>query len=204
LLPVHRELKALFDECFETVKPTVLAETLSVFDKTEVEKGAHWTEAERLALANKLSALSTLEGIQYYSASRKTMRTFYEKAHLIGSPSDKKRLPDPVYARLPSRTTVYALMKDLSFGENVYKISYYFYESAVVFVQENTGTVFFGPIPIAGKQDLRSIAAVINGGDQRLVYAASMVHAPSLPGFNNKIGASFSNRLDALLEWLGD
>lgn len=224
LAPEQRELRALLSEALAAVRPTILAETLRLLPKESTAAGetgesgeTHvsqegggtansaepaWTDAERLILANKISAISTLSGIDYYSTSRKAMRVFYESAYVVGSPSDKTRLGDPSYARLPPRAEVYALMKDLTFGENLYLITYHFTPSALVFVQENVKTVFLGPIPVAGKNEMRSVAAILDAGAYNLVYAATMVKAPSIPGFTSKISASFSSRLDALMEWL--
>jgi hypothetical protein len=220
LAPEQRELRALLTEAFDAVHPTILAETLRLLPKESAatvtpsqedgeaaadaaaETERTWSETERLTLANKISAISTLSGIEYYSTGRKAMRVFYESAYVVGSPSDKKRLDDPRYARLPPRSEVYALMKDLTFGENLYLITYHFGPGALVFVQENVKTVFLGPIPVAGKNEMRSVAAIVDSGEYNLVYAASMVKAPPIPGFTTKISASFSSRLDALVEWL--
>jgi hypothetical protein len=216
LAPEQREIRALLTEALDAVQPTILAETLRLLPKESAaldtpshedgeaaaETERTWTDAERLILANKISAISTLSGIEYYSTGRKAMRIFYESAYVVGSPSDKKKLDDPQYARLPPRSEVYALMKDLTFGENLYLITYHFGPGALVFVQENVKTVFLGPIPVAGKNEMRSVAAIVDSGEYNLVYAASMVKAPSIPGFTTKISASFSSRLDALVEWL--
>jgi hypothetical protein len=59
----------------------------------------------------------------------------------------------------------------------------------------------YGIIPAVGKNKLRSIVAVCDAGDCLLVYAVSMAKAASVPGLNDRISASFTNRAEAILDW---
>jgi hypothetical protein len=43
--------------------------------------------------------------------------------------------------------------------------------------------------------------AIIDTGDSLLIYAAAMAKAASLPGIGDRIGASFTNRAKAILQW---
>jgi hypothetical protein len=160
-----------------------------------------WTAVERAGLFNQTLALSTLAGLQYYSASRKEWRTFYETSTVVSGGDGKTPRPDPVYAVPPAELTIYARQKDLSFGDNVYRYDYYTRPDLLVFVQENLTAMNYGIIPAVGKNRLRSIVAVFDAGDYLLVYLASMARAASVPGMNEKVSNSFSNRADAILKW---
>ena len=181
--------------------PGILVETLRRYQKPASAQAAHWSEAERTGLFNQLAALSTLTGIQYYSASRKTMRTFYESSAVIEGPDAKRAVPDPVYAAPPSGLTLYARQKDLTFGDNIYRYDYHTAPDAFFFVQENLTALTAGIIPAVGKNKLRTVMAVIDCGDSLLIYAASMAKAASIPGMGERIGNSFSNRAQAVLKW---
>jgi hypothetical protein len=146
-------------------------------------------------------ALSSLTGIQYYSASRKTMRTFYEYSRVIDGPETKRVLDDPRHAQTPAEQTIYARQKDLSFGDNIYEYKYYANPDSLLFIQQNLTAMSYGIIPAVGKNKLRSLVAVIDAGDYLLIYAASMVKAASIPGMGERIGNSFSNRAAAVLKW---
>jgi hypothetical protein len=200
LLPRNVAVKDEVAVAIRTLNPTVLTESLYLYKKP-AGASFKWTEAEKTALLNETLALSTLAGLQYYSASRKAMRTFYETSFVISEPSSKKALEDPHYSKIPSSVVIYARQKDLTFGNNVYQYSYSVYKDALIFVQQNLTALTAGIIPAVGKNKLRSIVAVIDAGDYLLVYAASFAKTVSLPSMRERIGQSFSTRADAVLQW---
>jgi hypothetical protein len=198
LLPRHTGLAALVAEALGSLDPNLFVETLSLYRKPSA---AAWNEAEQIRLLNQLTALSSLAGIQYYSASRKTMRVFYESSCAIGNPADKNPLPDPVFTTLPDSLALYARQKDLTFGDNIYRFVYYTNRDSIFFVQENLTAMTAGIIPAVGKNKFRSLLAVIDTGDYLLMYAAGMAKTVSVPGMGDRIGASFTNRAKAILKW---
>jgi hypothetical protein len=179
----------------------ILAETLYRYEKPAAALRPVWSDAERTALYNQALALSTLTGIQYYSASRKAMHTFYEYSRVISSPGSKQELPDPIHQVPPASLTVYARQRDLTFGDNVYRYQYLTAEDHLVFIQENLTTMTVGIIPAVGKNKLRSLVAVIDTEDSLLIYAASFAKAAAIPGLGERIGGSFTNRAQAILGW---
>lgn len=201
LLPRHAELRRLAAETIAGLEPNLFVETLSLYKKPE--GAAQWSDAERTGLFNQLIALSTLAGIQYYSASRKTMRTFYETSQVIDNPESKKLLPDPAYAVPPAALTLYARQKDLTFGDNIYRYDYQTNTDSFFFVQQNLTVMNAGIIPAVGKNKFRTVLALIDTGDSILIYAAAMAKAASLPGLGERIGNSFTNRMAAILTWFG-
>jgi len=198
LLPRHTGLAALVAETMGSLDPNLFVETLSLYRKPSA---AAWNDAEQINLLNQLTALSTLAGIEYYSASRKTMRVFYESSCAIDNPTDKKPLPDPVFTALPNSLELYARQKDLTFGDNIYRFVYYTNKDSIFFVQENLTAMTAGIIPAVGKNKFRSLLAVIDTGDSLLIYAAGMAKTASVPGMGDRIGASFTNRAKAILKW---
>jgi hypothetical protein len=199
LLPRHGELQRLIGELMRTLNPGLFAESLALYAKPAA--APRWTAEERRNLYNEALALSSLSGIQYYSASRKAMRTFYEYSRVIDGPETKKVLPDPVFADPPRMLTVYARQKDLTFGDNIYQYNYLAGDDSLIFVQENLSSLNVAIVTAVGKHKLRSVVAVIDAGDQLLVYVASMAAASSLPGLGERIGNSFTNRAQAVLKW---
>ena len=198
LLPRHGELGRFVAEIQSSLEPNLFVETLSLYRKPHV---AEWSEIEQTSLLNQLVALSTLAGIQYYSESRKTMRTFYESSRVIDNAADKNPLPDPVYAALPDSVVLYTRQKDLTFGDNIYRYSYRTGKDYIFSVHENLTAMNSGIIPAIGKNKLHSLVAVIDSGDSLLIYAAAMAKTVSFPGMGERIGASFTNRAKAILQW---
>ena len=135
LIPRHAELRSFVSDNMNALGPGILVETLYLYKKPAA--GNAWSAAERAGLYNQLLSLSTLAGIQYYSASRKAMRTFYESSVVIDGPDTKKPIPDPAYPAPPASLTLYARQKDLTFGDNIYRYDYRTTQDAIFFMQEN-------------------------------------------------------------------
>ena len=201
LLPRNEVLKNHVEALRRELDPSVMVEILNIYHKPE--NTALSTEDEA-ALYNGLLALSSLAGLQYYSASRGTMRTFYETSSVIDNPKEKRPLPDPVYTQPPAELTLYARQKDLTFGDNIYQYDYYFTPGAVIFIQQNLTSLSAGIIPAVSKNKLRSVVAILDAEEYILVYAASLAKAVSFPGMTERVGASFANRADAILRWFSN
>jgi len=203
LLPEHGELRRFINEIFRGLEPNILVETLSLYKRPQSSPtdAAGWSGDEQTGIFNQLVALSTLTGIQYYSASRKTMRTFYESSGVISGPGNKNPLPDPVFSELPASLSLYARQKDLTFGDNIYGFEYRTGSDIIFFSQENLSSMNVGIIPAIGKNKFRTVIAVIDAGDSFLIYAAAMAKAASIPVMGERIGSSFTNRLNAILKW---
>lgn len=203
-VPRNEFLGGLIGKIQNDLDPSVMVETLHIYKKPgEAEKSA-WSRVEETALYNEMIALSTLAGLQYYSASRGEMRTFYESSSVIDGPSTKNPLPDPVYLRPFPELTLYARQKDLTFGDNIYQYDYYLKPGAIIFTQQNLTSLTYGIVRAVGRNRLRTTVVVLDAGEYILVYAASMAKVASLPGMKERIGSSFSNRAEAVLHWFSD
>lgn len=199
LMPNHAQLKQFVSGAMNSLGPNVLVETLYLYEKPA--SSGSWDERQQTGLFNQIVSLSTLSGIEYYSASRKAMRTFYESSAVIDGPDSKKPVPDPVFAVPPASLSIYARQKDLTFGDNIYRYDFKTAPDAFFFMQENMTAMIAGIIPAVGKNKLRSILAVIDCGDSLLIYAVSMTKVTSVFGMGDRISASFGNRAEAVLKW---
>ena len=198
-LPLHSELQQFVNAIMAALGPNIAVETLYLYKKPV--SGASWSDAQRTALFNRMLTLSTLTGIQYYSATRGAMRTFYESSAVIDSPETKKALADPQYPQPPASIALYARQKDLTFGDNIYRYDFRTTDDAFFFTQENITPLNYGIITAVGKNKLQSVFAVIDSGDYLLIYAVSMAKAASVLGMGDRIGNSFGNRAEAVLKW---
>ena len=203
LAPQHGEVGRFVREAMSELGPGILVETLFLYSKPHGRATA-WTEEERAGLFNSVTALSTLAGTQYFSASRGAMRTFYETSQVIDNPRDRRPLPDPSFAVPPATLVLYARQRDLTFGDNVYRFDYRAGPDFILFMQENMTAMTAGIIPAVGRNRLRTVVAIIDVGDSLLIYAAAMARAASIPGMGERIGNSFNNRLAAMLSWFSD
>jgi len=199
LLPRHEELRQFVTGAISSLNPSLAVETLFLYKKPVSTNS--WSYTQRTDLFNQTLAISTLTGIQYFSASRNTMRTFYESSGVIDGPQTKKPLPDPFYIQPPESLTIYTRQKDLTFGDNIYRYDFKLVRDAMFFIQENETVLSYGIIQAIGKNRLRSAFAVIDCGDSLLIYAVSMARAAALPGMGDRISDSFGNRAEAVLKW---
>ena len=202
LIPKNSELLQIVNNARNELNPNMLVESLYLYKKPASyhTSSGSWNNGQKTGVFNQMLALSTLTGIQYFSASRSEMRTFYEYSSVIDDPKTKKPVPDPVIAQ-PASMTLYARQVDLTFGDNIYRYDYSAFSDVVVFTQENLTSLSVGIIPVIGKGKLRSVLAVIDCGDSILLYAVSMVNAFSVSGLRDRISNSFNTRAEAVLKW---
>jgi hypothetical protein len=201
LMPRNNRLRSIINDVTETMEPTLLVESLYRYEKPAGAAAGGWTEAERTRLYNICLSISSLAGIEYFSASRNRMRVFYETSSVIDGPETKRPLRDPYFAIPPAQLSIYARQKDLTFGDNIYRYDYQANPESLIFVVENLTNLTVGPITVMRKNLLRSVVAVLDAGDSILVYMASMTKTVSFPGIAGRAGRSFSNRAEAILSW---
>lgn len=201
LLPHNEFARSLVESLYSELEPSTLVETLHLYKKPPEAARPAWSAAEEAGIYNRMLALSSLAGLQYYSASRGAMRTFYASSSVIDGPDAKNPLPDPVFSAPQKALTIYARQKDLTFGDNIYQYDYYSAPSGLFFIQRNLTMLTAGIIPAVGKEKFRSAVAVLDAGSYLLVYAALMAKAVSLPGMNERVSNSFTNRAEAVINW---
>jgi hypothetical protein len=202
LIPNHAELRNMIEAAKRGLNPNVMVETLFLFQKPVQADRNGWTQAELTALYNEVIAISTLQGIQYYSASRGAMRIFYETSSVIDGPSTKRPLPDPSYLMPSAEMSLYARQKDLTFGDNVYQYTFRIVPGAMIIIQENITALTYGIITAVGRNNLNAMVALVDAGDSIVIYAVSMARTASFPGIRDRMGDSFSNRAEAILQWI--
>lgn len=202
LAPNHYGCQSLIDAAINEVDPSYIVENLYLYTKPARAAANAWTTAERNALYNGMAAMSSLAGLRYYSVSEKGMDTLYESSTVIDGPDTGNPRPDPAFGMPPQALTLYVRQKDKKFGENIYRYDYHARSDALLMVQQNLTDMNSGPIRMVGKNKLRTILAVIDAEDHLLIYAVSLIKAPSLPGMKARIGGSFTNRAAAIIGWL--
>jgi len=199
MIPRHDRLERLLDSNQRNLNPNVIMEHISLYRKPG--GSSSWTLAQRTALYNGIVALSTLSGLEYFSKSRNRMRIFYESSVVIDDPSSRNPRPDPSFQSPPAEFSIFARQRDSTFGDNVYRYTYYSDTSSFIVFAENMTNLNYGPVSVIDRGNLRSFVAVFDTGQYLLIYTASMAKASMLPGMRQRVGESVSNRAIALLSW---
>lgn len=157
---------------------------------------------EVLIAYNALRSIGSLEGIQYYSASRGRVRTLYVRSTLLAGPDSDATLPDSRLSSLPEGgETLYALQEDTTFGENRYRVGLSAGDGYVAQSSSNLTGMRLGFIPVAGPGDVVVRVLVVQVDEGLLFYVASSARAAVMPGVRGSLERSFANRAAAAFAW---
>ncbi|MCL2472895.1 MAG: hypothetical protein FWF26_04380, partial [Treponema sp.] len=77
-VPANSVLQGIIDALRTELAPSVMVETLHIYKKPSEAENLAWSTGEQGGIFNEILALSTLAGLQYYSASRGKIWTFYQ------------------------------------------------------------------------------------------------------------------------------
>lgn len=179
-------------------KPDIVVEALFLWQKPR----AGHPGAETLAAYNVLRSISTLQGIEYYSASRKKNRPLYVYSSLIAGPEDQTPVQDTRLDRMPlSPETLHARQNDTTFGDNRYRIVLSGGPDFVAQHSTNLTRLSLGFVPVAGPEDVNVRILIVRVDEGLLFYLASSARATLVPGIRNTLETSFSNRAAAVYAW---
>ena len=152
-----------------------------------------------------LQSISTMAGIEYYSASRGYIRTLFYESYVIDNPDDRNRLSDPVWQVAPDHDQLYIYQRDSSFGKNTLRVDYRTEGDAILLTMRNlTRMLYRGIVPAVGPERLMIHLVVMPLGDYLLVYGSSGADPISLLGMEERARTSFYNRIVALRDWFLD
>lgn len=147
-----------------------------------------------------LRAISKLKGLEYYSSSRKKMRTLYEESCVIDGPQTKRRIDDPLDN--PAKDfSIYVLQKDLTFGENIYRYRFYSDTDSSGFISTNNAVLKYSVFKAMEPENLQVSVSVTDLGDYLLIHALtrSQFAAPSV--LRKRVQNSFRTRSEAVYKW---
>jgi len=184
-------------EQVRALEPTVGVEVLLLH-----EGPAPDTPEARLEFYNLIHAASRMKGLQYYSASRKRMRTLFAESYTVDGPESRRRIPDPLSAGpIPAEDTGYQFQEDLTFGANIYRSDYY-YDDGVFAVRlvNLTPMRYFGITMVQPGESLTWIVVAPAGG-KLLFYGLGCAHSLNPLGLAKTREDSFYNRLKAFYGW---
>ncbi len=161
-------------------------------------------EKQKIRLFNILRSISTLEGITYYSESKKKIRTLYTKSYAIDNPYSKKRIEDPLVNQTLPLSTVYMFQKDASFGKTIYRILYKTAYNEISLSMKNVVKFQRGIFTLVGKDKMRLFILVYPLENCFLFYGLCIADVSSSNSMKKKLNRSFSNRILAYRKWFGE
>lgn len=197
-LAPHKPFRKIIESNLTELEPTLGVEALFLL---KLPQGTDQNPEFDVELFNTLTSISTMEGIEYFSASRNRMRLFFESSYVIDSPQNRNRLADPVFNSIPSEYSLLAFQKDLSFGKNVQEVYYRSDNGTVLMSMKNLTTMFYGIIPLIPPEQMVMELYILPLDDCLIFYGNVGVRVTVIPGVEKKSQNSFYNRIKALYAW---
>lgn len=155
-------------------------------------------------LANMLLELSTLEGLEYFSASRGKMQTLFIQSYVIDSPESRVRVDDPAIDGVPEKGSLTVFQEDNTFGKNINTVEYEITPSMIHLITKNVSTFTWTILPIIRPGRLHMHAAVLRDEDFLIYYGNFGARSLRISLFEKRIHDSFYNRIVALYRWFED
>jgi hypothetical protein len=193
-VPARREI----EQKIEALGMSVGTEVLIVYKKESVDFDS---PDSRVQIYNILRSMSTMTGIQYYSASRERMRTLFTQSYVVDGPEAQNRLPDPVVDEIPSFSKLYAFQEDLTFGENLYVTEFRYSGDYFLVDSRNLTTMHYFFLPMVKPGNSLTMILLIPSGQEILFYGAVGAHTMRLFGLERSREDSFYNRMKAIYGW---
>ena len=154
-----------------------------------------------LLLFNLMNRVSTLTGIEYYSASRERMRTLFVEAYRVHEVGSTEPLEDFHYQSVPASEKQIIFQEDKTFGRNYVETEYIYEEGRFLMQVRNLTTMRYYFLPLVRPGNFRMNLLIIPEEDQLLFYGASSVDSASLFGIEKSKKDSFYNRIKAMHGW---
>ncbi len=154
-----------------------------------------------LAIYNILNRVSTLTGIEYYSASRERMRTLFRHSYRVKSTDEKDALPDIVFSEIPAAQDVTVFQEDLTFGKNYVSNLYRYEDSRFLLQVNNLTTMWYYILPLVKPGNFRMDLLIIPQENNLIFYGACSVDSAKLFGIEKSKKDSFYNRIKAMQNW---
>lgn len=196
---------AIADEITEAVRgiePNMGVESLYLLpipDSVDYEENE---EQFMLGLYNLLRNVSSIEGIEYYSASRGRMRTFFKQFYPVKSVENPEQVKDTFADHIPAQDTMTVFQQDLTFGKNFSKLVYRYDYPFINLSITNLKTMWYGIFPLIGPEQMQIHLVITPFRDHIVFYGNCGVKTNiSLFGIEKSKTDSFSNRIEALYNW---
>ena len=183
-----------FAENWNKATSTFLIEAVYLYQKTQDG------EKDISKIARVVRSVSKLEGLQYYSSSRKKMRTLYEASYSIDDPKTAGRIADPV-DNPAADFSIYVLQKDLTFGKNIYRYRFCTDADSAGFMLTNVGVLKYSIFKAIEPENLETSIAVTDLGEYLLIHMLTRAHFTAPSAFRERVQNSFRTRGEAVYGW---
>ncbi|MBP5518969.1 MAG: hypothetical protein J6X84_00115 [Treponema sp.] len=145
-------------------------------------------------------SISKMEGMKYYSSTKKKETVLYEKTYMIAGPNDKTKIADQNTGNADGQVS-YCIQDDNSFGVNTYQLSYFQKDDCLLCKFDILDKMGIGPFKAIYPGKMMINILVIDCGDDLLLYLCTDLDSVKFPGIKAQITDSMSARMDAVYKW---
>ena len=189
----------------DSIHPTIGVETVLLLPMPAHIRNIEDRDTLMLTLYNIMRRVSTIEGVEYYSASRGHMRIFFDQFYAVSGINDPERKEDPLVTTVPETDTITVFQQDLTFGKNYSTLIYKQEDRYISLSIKNLKTMWYGIIPLIGPKHMQIHLIVFPFDDYIVFYGNSGVKTNiSLFGIEKSKTDSFYNRIMALFNWFSN
>lgn len=179
-----------------TTDPIFLAEAVYTIPKKPGTEGtSQINEISRIG-----RSFSTMQGLEYYSNTRKKMAVLYDECYTVSDLQSRKRVADQTSGSAGGKTVFY-IQKDKSFGRALYAARYTQTEDELCFTSVNQDPLSFSVFKAVKPQDLYLTVLITEHDDYFSVYILAQADFASIPLIDEFLEKSFMARLDAVYTW---
>jgi hypothetical protein len=155
-----------------------------------------------LRLYNAMHAVSTMQGIPYFSTTRGKSVVLFTQSYAVSSAEALLRIPDPVFGEVPEIDELITLQNDSSFGRNTYRESFWRGPDHIEVTIENLTRISLLFFPFVEPRNLVTEVVLIPAGNDLLFYGLACLRTSMPIGDRHSREESLSNRLAAMADWL--
>lgn len=145
-------------------------------------------------------SISKMQGMKYYSSTRKKEVVLYEKAFTIANAQSSEAIPDKTDGSADGMV-LYALQDDNSFGVTRYELTYKQSAGELLATFKNQDIMGIGPFKAIYPNDMAISLLVIDCGDNLLLYITTDLDSVKFPGIKGQITDSITSRMEAIYKW---
>ena len=187
LTPKTPLAQKLRDNFLKRKTPAFVCESLYLVEKADFSRSSV-----------ALRSFSALKNLEYYSHSKKKMRTLYSDCYAVDG--KKKPLPDPVEGNCDGKT-FNVIMNDSTFGKHLYEYKFYENEAEVAFESKNMDSFFLAIVKVLGAEKMTVSLSAVDMGDDVLLYVLFGVDFFATKSIEDTLTASFLARINVLYDW---
>lgn len=151
-------------------------------------------------VARIVRSVSKMEGMTYYSTTKKKECVLYEKCYMVDGENSNHKIDDVNTGNADGQIS-YCMQDDNSFGVNHYKLFYFQNEDQLLCQFKITDVMGLGPFKAIYPGKMVINILLEDCGDDLLLYLTTDIDSVKFPGIKGQITDSMTSRMDAIYKW---